>query len=136
MAHNSQFSATNPEDYRVILEEVVEGHQVSYLTIINSLKYLILRTYPDIAYGVGTLSCFSAKPKLAHWEAAKYPATKNMELRFDGTELSMDLHFYRYTDVRWSQDPDNSPVFYSYAIMDHSPDPVNSKVWLYYPLQN
>ena len=113
MVHNSQLSATDPEDDRVIPEQVIKGRQVSYLTIIGSLMYLMLGTHSDIAYVVGTLSRFSAKPKLAHWEAAKrvlryIQATKDMELRFDGTELSMDLNFHGYTDARWSQDPDNS----------------------------
>ena len=60
MAHNSQLSATDPEDDHIIPEQVIEGCQVSYLTIIGSLMYLMLRTCPDIAYAVGTLSCFSA----------------------------------------------------------------------------
>ena len=72
MAHNSQLSVTDPEDDRIIPEQIIEGCQVSYLTIIGSLMYLMLGTRPDIAYAVGTLSRFSAKPKLAHWEAAKY----------------------------------------------------------------
>ena len=72
MAHNSQLSATDPEDDRIIPEQVIEGRQVSYLTIIGSLMYLMLRTHPNIAYVVGTLSHLSAKSKLAHWEAAKY----------------------------------------------------------------
>ena len=75
--------------------------------------YLMLGTRPDLAYAVGTLSHFSAKPKLAHWEAAKrvlryIQATKDMELRFDGTELSMDLGFHGYSDAGWSQDSNNS----------------------------
>ena len=113
MAHNSQLSVTDPEDDHIIPEQVIEGCQVSYLTIIGSLLYLMLGTCPDIAYAVGTLSHFSAKPKLAHWKAAKHvlryiQATKDMELRFDGTELSMDLDFHGYTNAGWSQDPDNS----------------------------
>ena len=31
-----------------------------------------------------------------------------MELRFDGTEISMDLDFHGYSDAGWSQDPENS----------------------------
>ena len=88
---------------------VIEGHQVSYLTVIGSLMYLMLRTHPDIAYAVGTLSRFSAKPNLSHWEVAKWilryiQATKDMELRFDSTEVSMDLDFHGYSNAGWSQD--------------------------------
>ena len=122
MAHNSQLSATDPEDDHIIPEQVIEGCQVSYLTIIGSLMYLMLETRPDITYAVGTLSRFNAKPKLAYWEAAKrvlryIQATKEMELRFDGTELSMDLDFHGYTDVGWSQDPDNSRSTSSFLFM-------------------
>ena len=104
MVHNSQLSATDPEDDRTVPEQVIEGYQVSYLTGIGSLTYLMLGTRPNLAYAVGTLSCFSAKPKLAHWQAAKrvlryIQATKEMELRFDGTEISMDLDFYGYSDA-------------------------------------
>ena len=66
MAHNSQLSATSPDDNQSIPEMVIKGHQVSYLTVIGSLMYLILGTHPDIAYAVGTLSCFSAEPNLSH----------------------------------------------------------------------
>ena len=104
MAHNSQLSATSPDDNQSIPEMVIEGHQVSYLTVIGSLMYLMLGTHPDIAYAVGTLSRFSAKPNLSHWEAAKWilryiQATKDMELRFDGTEISMVLDFHGYSDA-------------------------------------
>ena len=124
MVHNSQLSATDPEDDQVIPEQVIEGHQVSYLTIIGSLMYLMLGTCPNIAYVVRTLSCFSAKPKLAHWEAAKcvlryIQATKDMELRFDGTELSMDLDFHGYTDAGWFQDPDNSQSTSGFLFMSN-----------------
>ena len=113
MAHNSQLSTTSPDDNQSIPEMVIEGHQVSYLTVIRSLMYLMLGTHPDIAYTVGALSCFSAKPNLSHWEPAKQilryiQATKDMELRFDGTEISMDLDFHGYSDAGWSQDPENS----------------------------
>ena len=92
---------------------VIDGKRISYLTVIGSLMYLMLGTHPDIAYAVGALSCFSAKPSHMHWEAAKHvlryiQATKNMELCFTGTELSTDMDFHGYSDAGWSQDPDNS----------------------------
>ena len=124
MAHTSQLSATDPEDDWTVPEQLIEGRQVSYLTIIGSLMYLMLGTRPDLAYAVGTLSCFSARPKLAHWEAAKcvlryIQATKDMELRFNGTELSMDLDFHGYSDAGWSQDPDNSRSTSSFLFMSN-----------------
>ena len=71
IAHNSQLSTTSPDDNQSIPEMVIKGHQVSYLTVIGSLMYLMLGTHPDIAFMVGILSHFSAKPNLSHWEAAK-----------------------------------------------------------------
>jgi len=113
MAHNLHLSATDPEDNRTIPEMIIEGKQVSYLSVIGSLMYLMLRTRPDITYAIGTLSRFSTKSKLTHWEAAKWvlryiQATKDMELQFDGMELSTDLDFHGHSDAGWSQDPDNS----------------------------
>ena len=71
MVHNLQLSASNPEDNWIIPEMGIDGKQVSYLTVIGSLMYLMLGTCPDIAYAVGALSHFSAKPSHMHWEAAK-----------------------------------------------------------------
>ena len=77
--------------------------------------------------------CFSAKPKLAQWEAAKcvlryIQATKDMELRFDGTELSLNLNFHGYTDVGWSQDPDNTWSTSGFLFMsNHGPISWSSK---------
>ena len=56
VAHNSQLSETSPDDNQSIPEMVIEGHQVSYLTVIGSLMYLMLGTHPDIRYMVGTHS--------------------------------------------------------------------------------
>jgi len=71
MAHNLHLSVTDPEDDQTIPEMIIEGKQVSYLFMIGSLMYLMLGTHPDIAYAIGTLSRFSARLKLTHWEAEK-----------------------------------------------------------------
>ena len=73
----------------------------------------MLETCPDIAYAIGALSHFRAKPMFSHWEAVKrvlryIQATKDTELRFDGMELSTDMDFHGHSNVGWSQDPDNS----------------------------
>ena len=93
--------------------------------------YLMLKTHPNIAYAVRTLSCFRAKPKLAYWEAAKcvlmyIQATKDMEFRFDRKELSMDLDFHGYTDAGWSQDPDNSWSTSGFLFMGNS----GGRLWM------
>ena len=50
MAHNLHLSATDPEDDRTILEMIIEGKQVSYLSMIGSLMYFMLGMHLDIAY--------------------------------------------------------------------------------------
>jgi hypothetical protein len=51
--------------------------------------YASLRTHPDITYAVQTLSCFTTKPRLAHWEAIKHvfcylKGTKGLWLSYRG----------------------------------------------------
>ena len=63
--------------------------------------------------GVGLLSRFSAAPTGAHWEAAKrtlhyLQATKDMELVYDGSDITMDMDFHGYSNADWSGDPDTS----------------------------
>ena len=48
-AHNFQLSMTDPMDDCIISEQVIEGCQISYLTIIGSLMYLIHRIHSNIA---------------------------------------------------------------------------------------
>jgi len=71
MAHNLHLSATDLEDDQTIPEMIIEGKQVSYLSMIGSLMYLMLGMCPDITYTIETLSWFSAKSKFIHWKAAK-----------------------------------------------------------------
>ena len=100
-------SASDLEDNQLIPKMVIDGKQISYLTVIGSLMYLMLGIHPDIAYAVGALSCFSAKPNYMHWKAARcvfryIQATKNMEFCFNGTELSTDMDFHGYSNAGWS----------------------------------
>ncbi|KIK72109.1 hypothetical protein PAXRUDRAFT_22391 [Paxillus rubicundulus Ve08.2h10] len=123
MVHNSQLSATDLENNQILPEMVIEGWKVSYLTVISSLMYLMLGTCPDIAYAVGMLSWFSTAPKQMHWEVAKHifryiQATKDMELCFDGSKVSMDMDFQGYSNA---------------AIAEPSPGPENSRPWLRSP---
>ena len=87
MTHDTILSGTDPEDNTVLLEILINNKRVSYLTVIGSLMYLMLGTRPDLAFSVGTLSCFSASSKTCHWEAAKrvlhyIQATTDMELQY------------------------------------------------------
>ena len=49
----------------------------------------------------------------AHWDAAKrtlryLQATKDLELVYDGSDVSLDMDFHGYSDADWSGDPDTS----------------------------
>ena len=72
MIHGTMLSGTDLEDNTILLEILINTNQVSYLTVIGSLMYLMLGTHPDLAFSVETLSCFSSTPKACHWEAAKW----------------------------------------------------------------
>lgn len=50
-------------------DELVD--QGEYQSLIGSLMYLVVRTRPDIAFTVATLSKFNAKPNKIHFAAAK-----------------------------------------------------------------
>jgi hypothetical protein len=49
----------------------VQMRNVPYHEAVGSLMYASLRTQPDIAFAIQTVSCFSTKPNPAHWEAIK-----------------------------------------------------------------
>ena len=46
-------------------------HQTEYASLIGSLMYATVATWPDIAYAVNRLALFTANPDLRHWTAAK-----------------------------------------------------------------
>jgi hypothetical protein len=113
LPHNSKLVPATPEDGPPIPVLTIEGREVSYLTVIGSLMYAMLGTRPDLAFTVGVLSRFSAAPTVAHWEAAKrtlryLKATKDLELVYDGSDVSLDMDFHGYSDADWSGDPDTS----------------------------
>lgn len=75
--------------------------------------YAMLATRPDLAYTVGVLGRYSANPKKCHWELAKrclryLKATEEMELKFDGADVGLDMSFHGFVDADWSGDPDTS----------------------------
>ena len=113
MTHGTTLSWTNLKDNTVLPEILINNKWVSYLTVIGSLMYLMLGTHPDLTFSVETLSCFSASPKICHWETAKcvlyyMQATTDMELQYDGNDVSVNMDFHGYSNAGWSQNPDNS----------------------------
>ena len=118
-AHKALVSA--PDDGDILHEITIEGHQVSYLSVIGSLMYAMLGTRPDLAYTVGVLSRYSSAPRASHWVMAKralryLKGTANMELRFDGSDVSMDMQFHGYSDADWSSDSDTSRLTSDYVV--------------------
>ena len=71
LQHNLKLVLATPEDGPPITEVKIDGKLVSYLTVIGSLMYAMLGTWPNLAYTIGVLSHFSAAPMKAHWDAAK-----------------------------------------------------------------
>ena len=51
--------------------EFAQMCDVPYHEAVGSLMYAALRTGPDIAFAVRTVSRFSTKPGIMHWEAVK-----------------------------------------------------------------
>lgn len=113
MAHNHRVTADDPKDNTTRPEIKIEGHKVSYLSVVGSLMYAMIGTCLDIAYVTGFLGRYSAAPRNCHWIMVKHvlcylQATRDMELRFDGSDVSMDMDFHGYSDADWSGDPDTS----------------------------
>lgn len=113
MAHNHKITADDPEDNTTRPEIQIEGHKVSYLSVVGSLMYAMMGTHSDIAYVTGFLDRYSAALKNCHWTMVKHilcylQATRDMELQFDGSDVSMDMNFHGYSDADWSEDPDTS----------------------------
>ena len=71
LQHNLKLVPATPKDGSPITEVKIDRELVSYLTVIGSLMYAMLGTWPDLGYTVGVLSHFSAAPMEAHWDAAK-----------------------------------------------------------------
>jgi hypothetical protein len=78
---------------------------VPYVSTVGALMYLAIVTRPDIAYAVGVLCRFMARPGPEHWKAVK--------------------HLFRYLrgtcDFRLTYKPESSApyLFYAYSDADH-----------------
>lgn len=113
LPHNVKLSTEDPNDNTTLHEIEIEGKKVSYPSVVGSMMYAMLATRPDLAFTVGVLGRYSANPKQCHWELAKrclryLKATEDMELKFDGADVALDMNFHGFVDADWSGDPDTS----------------------------
>ena len=80
-----------------------------FQTIIGSLLYIIISTWPDIAYAVTALLKYLANPIKKHISKALYIyryllGTPDAVLCFDGDQ---DQGIIVFTDAHWASDPNN-----------------------------
>ena len=87
--------------------EFAQMCNVPYHEAVRSLMYAALRTHPDIAFAIQTISCFLTKPGLTHWEAMKriFRYLKGMmELWLTYGTSKMDLMGYADADGSMAED--------------------------------
>ena len=75
-------------------EEFARMRNIPYHEAVGSLMYASLGTRPDITYAVQTVSRFSTKPGIAHWEAVKrifryLKGTKDLWLSYGGKKREL-----------------------------------------------
>ena len=80
-----------------------------FQSVIGSLLYLMLGTWPDIAFAVIKLSQFSANPNKDHLQKSYHILryllhTRNYELVFDGLS---DAGFMAFCDSDWASNIDD-----------------------------
>lgn len=101
---------STPMEAGVVLSSTGENilQNVPYQEAIGCLLYLCQGTRPDIAYTVNTLSKFSNKPELQHWQAVKrlfryLRGTKNMKIVYTPDENPIT----GYCDSDWASNSDD-----------------------------
>ena len=92
--------------------EASEMQQYPYISVVGSLMYLALTTWPDIAYAAGVLARFNSNPGPTHWQAAKHV------LRYLKGTVEQKL-VYRPSDT--------PEPFVTYSDADHGGNPDNGK---------
>jgi hypothetical protein len=87
--------------------EFTQMHDVPYHKAVGSLMYGSLGTQPDISFAVQTVSHFSMKPGLIHWDVVKQifqylKGTKDLWLSFGHAKI--DLAGYANADRSMAED--------------------------------
>ncbi|KAI3655721.1 hypothetical protein MP638_001418, partial [Amoeboaphelidium occidentale] len=81
-----------------------------YSEAIGSLIYAMLGTRPDIAFAVGYLCRFTAKPTEEHWKAVKRVigyllTTKDVSLSYGPSDKEASYYLTGYSDADFANDP-------------------------------
>jgi len=116
-----------PADPNVVLQAAGPGDvlldtdRYPYSALIGALLYLSLMTRPDISWIVGVLSRYSAKPTLAHWNAAKHvlrylQGTSELGITYSP---STDAELMGYGDADYAGDRDRRRSTTGFAFMLH-----------------
>ena len=90
-------------------EEVQRMSRIPYASVIRSLMYAMMCTWPDIALVVNVTSRYQSNPDEEHWTAMKnilkyLRRTKDLFLIFEG---DFELQVEGYTDSDFISDPDD-----------------------------
>lgn len=86
-------------------EEWEDMVEVSYSSVVGSLIYVMVCTWPDITHAVSVVSIFLSNLIKEHWEAVKWilkylKGTSSLCLSFGSAELVLE----RFTDVDMTGD--------------------------------
>jgi hypothetical protein len=106
-------SPSTPEDEAFM-------HTVPYVSAVSALMYLAIVTRPDIAYAVGILCRFMARPGPEHWKAVKHlfcylRSTCDFGLTYK-PEPSAPYPFYAYSNADHGVNLDNGRSTSAYVV--------------------
>jgi hypothetical protein len=106
-------SPSTPEDEAFM-------HTVPYVSAVVVLMYLAIVTRPDIAYTVGVLCRFMARPRPEHWKAVKHLfcylcGTCNFHLMYK-PKPSAPYPFYVYSNTDHGANLDNGRSTSAYVV--------------------
>ncbi|KAJ2911698.1 hypothetical protein MD484_g8716, partial [Candolleomyces efflorescens] len=123
---NAKAIADDPVNNETLHSIIIEGHEVSYKSVVGSLMYAMLATRPDLAFAVGFLGRYAANPKQYHWSIAKrclryLKRTINMELVYTGNKSNQSptMTFHGFVDAAWSDDIDTSKSTGGYVFISN-----------------
>lgn len=75
-------------------EECVDTEVTPYSSVVGSIIYAMVRSRPDLAYGIGIVSRFMSNPCHVHWEAVKWL------LRYIKGSTDLKLMFTRSNNMK------------------------------------